>query len=659
MTTRTPGPDIAGALVAAARKLGGTTSPAPGPRGTVKVTWTGHQPVTVPGLPDPGARSAAVAPMARLAAAAALGDHETPEALDTTARLVRHLLTPAAVPDAPEAPADPATRRLVAAAAEQVVSHCEKVLAGLPPPPAALIRSGAGTAQPEKQKKTRPDREPPQPAAETPRQQPPEPPPTTADGQLFARPADPETSRKLRERIWQVNEAAAAWYRKQMTPQSWAYRYMTSERGFGEEVLDAFEIGFAPRGPDSLTGYLSTLTDDSGTRIYSDDLLADAGLARRADDGTLTDRFRNRTIFPIRDHEGHLAGFGARKHPRNQNKKNPKYLNTPETVAYRKGQILYGLWQSRHALSKGCPPVILEGYTDVLATWCVGGYAPVAPLGTAFSGQQATALAARGRLHEHVPVLIARDPDPAGLRAAAHDIGVLTPRHTLDARYIPLAEDPADTWRHHGDAALRAVLDAHVPAADLLTDTVLARYEGRLPRRDSDFSSILACRDVARALGPAENAVRRLGPSGIRRQIARTALATGESWSSAYWEFMCEWFPEKKIQAEEASRAFDEMPQDEWIAKWSWALPRDAIERRIAEGPPDDLNSDKLREIAARDEWRDWHGPDRRRGPGAPGKPSASRRTRAQDRDPPGRAAARPRRSIRPPRNEPTARTCR
>lgn len=645
-----PGADIAGALVAAARRLRCTVTKE-GPPGTVRVTWNG-QSVLVPARDStrPGPRASAVSRLASLLSAAALAaldpplEHEERERNTATQLLLHRLL-----PDANTAPA-PAGGR-AAAAADTIAAHCEKVLAPLPPPRHPAVRPGS--PKPRRPQvadppvfSTRPAGRPRSSASSD----------ATADeeespgdgspeGALFARPADRQVGQELLTRIWKVNEAAAAWYREQLTPRSWGYRYMTRERGFSREVLDEFEIGFAPPGADRLTGHLRSLVGDDGTRLYPDDLIVAAGLAVRAD-GELTDRLRNRVIFPIRNHNGDLAGFGGRKHPRSRNKANPKYLNTPETAAYSKGAILYGLHQSRQALAEGAAPVILEGYTDVMAAWCVSGgtYAPVAPLGTALTADQATALGAHGRLHDGVPVLLAGDPDEAGRKAVLRDIRIVAPRHTRDARFVKLEEDPADTWLHRGGPALRAALDAHVPAEDVLTDTVLAGYADRLPGGKYasawDYGPVLACHDVARALaravGGADRLAVALGSAGIRRQTARVALATGEPFSSVQWRFTAEWFPDRESWADEAEQAFDEMPREEWIGKWAPLMPSQSIERYLAEGPPAEPGPEELKEIAARaDEQRGWHGPACLPGPRTPGRPSATRGSSAKDRDPP------------------------
>jgi DNA primase len=478
-------------------------------------------------------------------------------------------------PPPPAWPGHPQARvragEAAAAAALTVTAHCEKILA--PAPPArqhapAAARGPAAAAAPG---------------------------PERGDGTLLACPEGP--GEEDRNRIWDVNEAACAWFRERF-PRSPAERYLERERGFTAGELEPFEPGYAPGRRAGLTEYLQGLAGEDGTRLYPDAFLLAAGLASEGD-GRLFDKFRNRVMWPIRDHDGHLAGFGGRA----LNGATPKYLNTPETAVFRKGRILYGLWQARARLAAGAIPVVSEGYTDVhaIALSAGEGYAPVASLGTAFTPDQATALAARSRLPEGAPFISARDPDPAGMRAAVNDFAKLVPRHASCGRFAPLEEDPADMRLHRGGRALLAALSAHVPLEDMVTSAILARYDdppGNLRQWGNYVAQDGAARAVARALADARGCI------GVTRQAARVALATGDPWTTVYWKFLYEWHPELEALAAEAEREYDELPPEQ--RKYQWALPPDSPERYLAEGPCTwEPGPEQLRELADLDTWRD------------------------------------------------------
>lgn len=611
-----PGADLTGTLVAAARKAGCTVTKH-GPPGGVRVSW-GGQSVTVPGHGSPGPRASAVSPLARIAAAALLGTSED-AACDSAARLALSRLTSAGpVPG----PGDGTPER-VTDAADMIAEHCEKVLAVLAPPPVPAAPARRGTDAPLAGSMT-------SALSGTGPETGEEPPPDGSTWEFRGRTVSGEDLRDLREQIWAVNEAAASWYRAEL-PGSWAQDYMIRERAFSQDVLDVFEVGFAPPGWTSLTGHLRSITGPDGSRVFPDELLIAAGLATVSRRGTLIDRYRNRVIFPVRDHDGHVASFGGRKHPRDRDKDNPKYLNGPDSPAYRKGTILYGLWQSRTALARGKAPLITEGYADVLAAWCAGGYAPVATCGTAFTPHQATALAAAGRLHDDVPVLLGRDPDLPGLKASARDVCILVPRHTLHVRFVELREDPADTYLHCGSQGLRRALDAHVPGADAVTAAVISRWQRSVAPQNLAQEPGLACLSIALAQHAAHlEAARALAPVrnhiDVGRQVARVALATGTDYYDAAWDFQTEWYPVFAECAEEAGRRIVEEPEQKWW-RWTAFLPYQDPARIQVEGPPPEISRERLEAIAARDDPARLHPREPREAgqqPRAPARPAVS-----------------------------------
>ena len=173
-----------------------------------------------------------------------------------------------------------------------------------------------------------------------------------------------------------------------------------------------------------------------------------------------------------------IVGFVARRNPRHDQHDNPlagpKYLNTPRTVAYTKGEHLYGVADAHDRLLDGATPVLVEGPIDALAvTLASPRHVGLAPLGTALTDSHADTLIPY--LTRPDGVIIATDPDPAGHAAAERDYWMLTarggePRHA----HLPAGLDPADLLTHHGPDPLHAILTHAAPMGDALIDTRLA-----------------------------------------------------------------------------------------------------------------------------------------------------------------------------------------
>ncbi len=141
--------------------------------------------------------------------------------------------------------------------------------------------------------------------------------------------------------------------------------------------MEQFQIGVAPEGWDTLTSFLAARGIDPQSAL-------EVGLLSERDSGGYYDRFRNRLIFPIRDREGSVVGFGARAFGDEQ----PKYLNSPQTSVFDKSHLLYGLDRGRDEIRRMDQVVIVEGYMDVLAAHQFGYRNVVASMGTAVTESQ-------------------------------------------------------------------------------------------------------------------------------------------------------------------------------------------------------------------------------------------------------------------------------
>ncbi len=242
-----------------------------------------------------------------------------------------------------------------------------------------------------------------------------------------------------------------------------ARRYL-EDRGTPSDLIEKFEIGCAPPGWDGLVGRLEKAGMPLG-------LAETAGLiARRQTGDGHYDRLRDRVVFPIRDASGRLIGFGGRA----LDPEAPKYLNTPETPLYRKGQVLFGLPQARDGFRKRDRAVVVEGYFDVLALHRAGVFEGVAPCGTALTSDHAR------RLRRYVrEVVVVFDGDEAGRRAAKRALPVLL-EAGLRVRgvFLPREEDP-DTLVRKGSAdALRASVEQAQPLLDQLLEEEVKEHSG-------------------------------------------------------------------------------------------------------------------------------------------------------------------------------------
>jgi DNA primase len=240
------------------------------------------------------------------------------------------------------------------------------------------------------------------------------------------------------ERLRTLLEEAMTFFRHQLleTPAGAPALDYLHERGLRTVTIEAFGLGYAPDSWDSLTGYLK------GKGHSEEDLLA-CGIVSPRDSGGVFDRFRNRIQFPIRDGSGRMTGFGARSlDPEDM----PKYLNSPQTALFDKGNLLYGLDRARKEIRKIDQAVIVEGYMDVIALHQAGFENVVSPMGTALTENQLRQLK---RLTHRI--VLALDADAAGTRATLR--GLQVARQTMDREYDP-AIDPRGLLRQ--EARLQA-----------------------------------------------------------------------------------------------------------------------------------------------------------------------------------------------------------
>ncbi len=278
-------------------------------------------------------------------------------------------------------------------------------------------------------------------------------------------PADRRASSR-RQSLHRANEEAVALYQRTLLdrPEGEDARRYLDSRGLDRDAIEGFGIGYAPRYPDFLLRRLA--------RSFSPEILIEAGLALRDASGGVRDRFRGRITFPVRDLAGRAVGIGARILP-GEHDDGPKYLNSPETPVYRKGEVLYNLDRAKSAVSRAGEIVIVEGYTDVIALVRAGVETAVATCGTAL-GEGHFRLASRFAQR----MVLAFDSDEAGARAAERAFGFLE-RFPVQPVVLILPEglDPADFVSQRGGEAFRDLSATAEPLVEYMIRRSVGRFD--------------------------------------------------------------------------------------------------------------------------------------------------------------------------------------
>ncbi|MDQ0645753.1 DNA primase [Microbacterium murale] len=341
--------------------------------------------------------------------------------------------------------------------------------------------------------------------------------------------AAPENSG--RSRLYAANTAAAEFFRGQLlSAEAETGRKFLGERGFDAGAAAHFGVGYAPRGWE---GMMKALTAQGFTR---DELLA-AGLVSQGQRGVY-DRFRGRLVWPIRDVTGQTIGFGARK--LYDDDQGPKYLNTPETIIYKKAQVLYGLDLAKRDISRGDPRrvVVVEGYTDVMACHLAGLTTAVATCGTAFGAEHIKVLRrVMGDDNASGEVVFTFDGDEAGQKAA---LRAFTEDDRFNAQTFvavaPNGLDPCDLRLQRGDAAVRGLMDAKVPMFEFAIDRRLggfdlATVEGQVGALRAAAPIVAEIRDRLLRPGYERVLARRLGmdPTEVRAEVERAARGASQA----------------------------------------------------------------------------------------------------------------------------------
>ncbi|MCL2529773.1 MAG: DNA primase [Coriobacteriia bacterium] len=316
-----------------------------------------------------------------------------------------------------------------------------------------------------------------------------------------------------RQRLQELMKASAEFYALQLLRSteagSKAARAYLSGRNMGTELAKRWQMGYAPGG--------TMLFDHLRGKGFTAEECLDANVAVKGQRGYIQDRFYERVMFPVADLQGRVIAFGGRV----IGTREPKYLNTSETLLFHKRETLYALDKAKAAISSQGTAIVVEGYTDTIAMHEAGFTNAVATLGTALTIEHLKLL---NRFAKKVIYLF--DGDEAGTRAAVRAAELITQditpeagrfRVMLEVAELPPGSDPADLLAKQGAEALQAVLDQSTPLVRFaiqhsLKKANLASPEGRhaalrsalqvlLPIRGSILANTYIADELAPQLG--------------------------------------------------------------------------------------------------------------------------------------------------------------
>ena len=269
---------------------------------------------------------------------------------------------------------------------------------------------------------------------------------------------DQEIERKkaVNREYYEIMNEAQIFFRENIEKYSEALEYM-KERGFSLEEIRRFGIGFAPSFRDDLFQHLVK-------KEFPEEKIMSLGLAKRNETGEIYDSFRNRIIFPIYNVNAQIVGFGGRIIEKNTNL--PKYLNSPDSPIFKKGNELFGIKHQGENIRKKGFAMLMEGYLDVLTAQKNGFESAVASLGTAFTEEQAQLLKKYTD-----KILISYDNDEAGKNAIIK-AGYILKKYDFDVKCLVMdgnEKDPDEFLRKNGKKAFIEVVKKSEEIFDFLT----------------------------------------------------------------------------------------------------------------------------------------------------------------------------------------------
>ena len=250
---------------------------------------------------------------------------------------------------------------------------------------------------------------------------------------------------KLKETLYRLHDVALEFFIDNLDSEEYKNLNYFENRNLSKEVIETFQLGYSPIKKDAFTAYAKL-------KGYSEEVLQKSGLSIFGDDFQV-DRFRERVIFPIHSFSGSVIGFGGRA--LNQEKQKAKYLNSPETVIYNKSEVLYGLYQAKHEISKENKCYLVEGYTDVISLHQAGIKNVVASSGTSLTKGHIKLIK---RLTDSVTILF--DGDTAGIKASFRSIDLLLSEGVnVKVLLFKDGDDPDSFARKHNAEFIKSYIE--------------------------------------------------------------------------------------------------------------------------------------------------------------------------------------------------------
>lgn len=388
-----------------------------------------------------------------------------------------------------------------------------------------------------------------------------------------------------REPLYAAVATAADWFARQLRESPEALKYLESRHVTTEQAQVA-GLGFAPRG----TAFLDAMKG-LGLR---EEVLLEAGLIVKRDDGSTIPRFRGRLLFPIHDLRSRVVAFSGRILGEGE----PKYLNSPETPVFHKGQLLYNLHLAKHSMRKAERGILVEGQFDVLRLTLAGLEEVIAPLGTGLTDDQAELL------HRHTAhVILLYDSDEPGLRATFRAGDVLL-RHKLrvSVASLPEGEDPDTLVQNKGAPALEQALKDSVDVLERKIQILERKaFFGSLPGRRRALDRLLPTIRAAADPITRDLYISRVAEvTGVRKDVLQREVDPKETPTVSYRPL-----PSVTVlpSSAEKSLLLVMMQGESWRQRVNEAIDSDEIEfpvyRSIFEALADDA-PDRLDETAAR-----------------------------------------------------------
>ncbi len=277
-------------------------------------------------------------------------------------------------------------------------------------------------------------------------------------------PNEEDKAGEMRRKVLAINRDAARYFYDQLnkpTPEAaLAREYWRKRRGLSDDTIRRFGLGYAPDSYSDLLNYLKG-------RGYNEEELLESGLVRRSEKGNLYNLFRHRMITPIIDLRGNVIAFGGRV----LDDSKPKYINSPETVVYKKSRTLFALNIAKRSTSRRY--ILCEGYMDVISMHQAGFDTAVCACGTALTPEQVKLI---GEYADEV--ILSYDSDEAGQKAAARSLELFAPSPArVSVLNIPGAKDPDEFIKKFGRDRFEMLLNGTANATEFKLAKIRAKYD--------------------------------------------------------------------------------------------------------------------------------------------------------------------------------------